>query len=167
MVSLGPLGSTIGFEVRAVGFNPEAARYSGMQAGKDCLLWYRIPVSGVLGALVLVVVLARGGSVALRVEGPLDATVLSLSLSEIVRRHEALRTVFAAVDGEPVQVVQRLAPRLEPGHHRRLVGEGLEFHIPKCYIYFAMAFSVGVEMLNMMIRGKSTPVKLQSRMDEE
>ncbi|WP_246633384.1 S41 family peptidase [Pseudonocardia nigra] len=26
-----------------------AARYSGMQAGKDCLLWYRIPVSGVLG----------------------------------------------------------------------------------------------------------------------
>jgi predicted tellurium resistance membrane protein TerC len=41
-----------------------------------------------------------------------------------------------------------------------LVGEGLEFHIPKGYIYFAMAFSVGVEMLNMKIRGVSKPVKL-------
>ncbi|HXS10373.1 MAG TPA: TerC family protein, partial [Candidatus Krumholzibacteria bacterium] len=40
-----------------------------------------------------------------------------------------------------------------------LVGEGLEFHIPKGYIYFAMAFSVGVEMLNLRIRG-SKPVKL-------
>jgi predicted tellurium resistance membrane protein TerC len=29
-----------------------------------------------------------------------------------------------------------------------LVGEGLDMHIPKGYIYFAMAFSVGVEMLN-------------------
>jgi predicted tellurium resistance membrane protein TerC len=42
-----------------------------------------------------------------------------------------------------------------------LVGEGLEFHIPKGYIYFAMAFSVGVEMLNLRIRGKSEkPVHL-------
>jgi predicted tellurium resistance membrane protein TerC len=30
-----------------------------------------------------------------------------------------------------------------------LVGEGLEFHIPKGYIYFAMFFSVGVEVLNI------------------
>jgi predicted tellurium resistance membrane protein TerC len=33
-----------------------------------------------------------------------------------------------------------------------LVGEGFDMHIPKGYIYFAMAFSVGVEMLNMRIR---------------
>jgi predicted tellurium resistance membrane protein TerC len=33
-----------------------------------------------------------------------------------------------------------------------LIGEGLEFHIPKGYIYFAMAFSVAVEMLNIRIR---------------
>ena len=48
-----------------------------------------------------------------------------------------------------------------------LVGEGLEFHIPKGYIYFAMAFSVGVEMLNLKIRGKSEPIKLRSQMEEE
>lgn len=35
-----------------------------------------------------------------------------------------------------------------------LVAEGLAFHIPKGYIYFAMAFSFGVEMLNMRIRDK-------------
>jgi len=33
-----------------------------------------------------------------------------------------------------------------------LVGKGLDFHIPKGYIYFAMAFSVGVEILNIRVR---------------
>jgi predicted tellurium resistance membrane protein TerC len=33
-----------------------------------------------------------------------------------------------------------------------LVAEGWNYHIPKGYIYFAMAFSVGVEMLNLRIR---------------
>ncbi len=33
-----------------------------------------------------------------------------------------------------------------------LIGEGLDQHIPKGYIYFAMAFSVGVELLNLRAR---------------
>jgi predicted tellurium resistance membrane protein TerC len=33
-----------------------------------------------------------------------------------------------------------------------LIAEGLDRHIPKGYIYFAMAFSVGVEMLNLRVR---------------
>jgi predicted tellurium resistance membrane protein TerC len=33
-----------------------------------------------------------------------------------------------------------------------LVAEGLDFHVPKGYIYFAMAFSVGVELLNLRMR---------------
>lgn len=42
-----------------------------------------------------------------------------------------------------------------------LIAEGLDFHIPKGYIYFAMAFSVGVEMLNLRIRKKRrSPMKL-------
>ena len=41
-----------------------------------------------------------------------------------------------------------------------LVAEGLEFHIPKGYIYFAMAFSVFVELLNMRFRRVSKPVHL-------
>jgi predicted tellurium resistance membrane protein TerC len=42
-----------------------------------------------------------------------------------------------------------------------LIGEGLDRHIPKGYIYFAMAFSLFVEMLNLKIRKPRTPpVKL-------
>jgi predicted tellurium resistance membrane protein TerC len=35
-----------------------------------------------------------------------------------------------------------------------LVGEGFDAHVPKGYIYFAMAFSLGIEMLNMRVRRK-------------
>ena len=38
-----------------------------------------------------------------------------------------------------------------------LIGEGLGFHIPKGYIYFAMAFSVAVEMLNIRVRKLTQP----------
>lgn len=46
-----------------------------------------------------------------------------------------------------------------------LIGDGLDMHIPKGYIYFAMAFSVMVEMLNLRMR-KSTPVKLHNQYGE-
>ncbi|MET0682937.1 MAG: TerC family protein, partial [Casimicrobiaceae bacterium] len=42
-----------------------------------------------------------------------------------------------------------------------LVGEWIKLHIPKGYIYFAMAFSVAVEMLNLRLRGKRQPMKLR------
>lgn len=43
-----------------------------------------------------------------------------------------------------------------------LFGEGLELHIPKGYIYFAMAFSVVVEMINLKVRAKAVePVHLR------
>ncbi|HEY7442841.1 MAG TPA: TerC family protein [Vicinamibacterales bacterium] len=41
-----------------------------------------------------------------------------------------------------------------------LIAEGFDQHIPKGYIYFAMAFSVFVEMLNLRVRG-SQPVSLK------
>ena len=37
-----------------------------------------------------------------------------------------------------------------------LIGEGLGFHIPKGYTYFAMAFSVMVEMLNLKVKAKQS-----------
>jgi len=46
---------------------------------------------------------------ALRLRGALDVDALRRSLGEIVRRHEALRTVFAEVEGRPVQRVQPFA----------------------------------------------------------
>jgi predicted tellurium resistance membrane protein TerC len=41
-----------------------------------------------------------------------------------------------------------------------LIAEGAGFHIPKGYTYFAMGFSVFVEMLNLRVKRKSAAVKL-------
>ena len=48
-----------------------------------------------------------------------------------------------------------------------LIAEGFEHHIPKGYIYFAMGFSVFVEMINLRLRKKSEPVHLHERYSEE
>lgn len=45
---------------------------------------------------------------AIRLSGRLDLKALELSLNEIIRRHEILRTTFTAVDGQPVQVIARI-----------------------------------------------------------
>jgi predicted tellurium resistance membrane protein TerC len=41
-----------------------------------------------------------------------------------------------------------------------LIGESFDFEIPKGYLYFAMAFSVGVEMINIRMRRRGRPVDL-------
>lgn len=51
-----------------------------------------------------------------------------------------------------------------------LIAEGFEQHISKGYIYFAMAFSLGVELLNIRLRARSgaeRPVELHRRYEEE
>jgi predicted tellurium resistance membrane protein TerC len=47
-----------------------------------------------------------------------------------------------------------------------LMIEGFDVHVPKGYIYFAMAFSLGVEMLNIRMRKKREPIKLRKNMEE-
>src|SRR5262245_54425078 len=42
-----------------------------------------------------------------------------------------------------------------------LVAEGLDVHVPRSYVYFAMAFSFGVEMLNIRARRHKEPIKLR------
>ncbi len=46
-----------------------------------------------------------------------------------------------------------------------LIAEGFGLHVPKGYVYFAMAFSVAVELLNMKVRRKARPVKLHKSID--
>jgi predicted tellurium resistance membrane protein TerC len=49
-----------------------------------------------------------------------------------------------------------------------LIIEGMHQHIPKGYIYFAMAFSVFVEMLNLKMRKKKAePIKLRQEIPGE
>ena len=48
-----------------------------------------------------------------------------------------------------------------------LIVEGFDVHVPKGYIYFAMAFSVAVEMLNLRLRRKAVePVRLHKSMHD-
>jgi len=47
-----------------------------------------------------------------------------------------------------------------------LIAEGFDQHIPKGYIYFAMAFSVFVEMINLRVRKKVDPVQLHQAYKE-
>jgi predicted tellurium resistance membrane protein TerC len=48
-----------------------------------------------------------------------------------------------------------------------LVAEGTGQHVPKGYVYVAMAFSLGVELLNMRYRQRQRPVALHHRFEEE
>jgi amino acid adenylation domain-containing protein len=73
-----------------------------------------LPLSFAQERLWLVDRLQPGGSVynvpsTLRLQGVMDADALERALAEIVRRHEALRTTFAVVDGAPVQVIAPFA----------------------------------------------------------
>ncbi|MGD1890767.1 MAG: TerC family protein [Cyclobacteriaceae bacterium] len=44
-----------------------------------------------------------------------------------------------------------------------LIVEGLHFHVPKGYIYFAVGFSLLVEVLNMRLRKRTNPVQLRGQ----
>ena len=45
-----------------------------------------------------------------------------------------------------------------------LIAEGFDHHVPKGYVYFAMAFSLGVEMMNIKMRKNSdSKVKLRQQ----
>ncbi len=60
-------------------------------------------------------------------QGPLDLPTLQRSLNEIVRRHEAWRTTFKAIDGQPMQIVQPpFEPSIEAVDLRKLAVERRE-----------------------------------------
>ncbi|MGA0027200.1 MAG: TerC family protein [Steroidobacteraceae bacterium] len=67
--------------------------------------------------------------------------------------------INAFIDRHPTIKILALAFLMLVG--MALVADALEFHIPKGYLYFAMAFSVGVEMVNLRLRKRSEPVDLR------
>jgi predicted tellurium resistance membrane protein TerC len=66
--------------------------------------------------------------------------------------------ISAFVDRHPTVKILALAFLVMIGGN--LFIEGFGYHIPKGYTYFAMAFSVGVETLNIRLRKKAAPVQL-------
>ena len=74
----------------------------------------------------------------------------------------AARSIGDFVDAHPTIKILALSFLILVGV--TLMVEGFDVHVPKGYIYFAMAFSVAVEMINLRIRARtSRPVKLHNR----
>jgi predicted tellurium resistance membrane protein TerC len=67
--------------------------------------------------------------------------------------------ISAFVDRHPTVKMLALSFLLLIG--MTLIAEGLHFHIPKGYVYFAMGFSVFVELLNVRFRKTAKPVQLR------
>ncbi|OIN02010.1 hypothetical protein BFR57_08130 [Idiomarina sp. MD25a] len=85
------------------------------------------------------------------------AVVLSVGVMLI-----AAKSVSDFVDKHPTIKMLALSFLILIG--MTLVGEGMGFHVPKGYVYFAMAFSLAVEFLNIRVRAKkraAEPVQLR------
>jgi len=93
--------------------------------------------------------------------------IIAVVISVLVMIASA-RALGAFVDRHPTIKMLALSFLILIGF--TLLGEGLELHIPKGYVYFAMAFSVAVEMLNLRIRAKreaeTHPVQLHKSIHE-
>jgi predicted tellurium resistance membrane protein TerC len=86
--------------------------------------------------------------------------VLAIVIAVLVMMWAA-RPISDFVDAHPTIKVLALSFLVLIGV--ALIGEGLDFHIPKGYIYFAMAYALVVEMLNMKMRKARTPVELHKK----
>ena len=93
--------------------------------------------------------------------------IIAVVISVLVMMASA-RALGAFVDRHPTIKMLALSFLILIGF--TLLGEGLELHIPKGYVYFAMAFSVAVEMLNLRMRAKREaevhPVQLHKTIQE-
>jgi predicted tellurium resistance membrane protein TerC len=77
----------------------------------------------------------------------------------------ASKSISLFVDNNPTIKILALSFLMMIGI--TLVGEGFGMHVPKGYIYFGMAFSLGVELLNIQVRRKieSKPIQLSRYID--
>lgn len=73
----------------------------------------------------------------------------------------ASKSISNFVDNNPTIKILALAFLILIGF--ALVGEGLGLHVPKAYIYFAMGFSLAVELLNIYARKKAKRLEDESK----
>jgi predicted tellurium resistance membrane protein TerC len=100
----------------------------------------------------------------------IEVMVIAVVLAVLVMMFAA-KAIGEFVDRHPTVKMLALSFLILVGF--ALVAEGFHFHVPKGYVYFAMAFSVAVELLNLRVRARtraraeareSDPVKLRRGM---
>ena len=94
----------------------------------------------------------------------LGVMVIAVIIAVVIMLFSA-GSISAFVDRHPTVKMLALSFLLLIG--MTLIAEGLDFHIPKGYIYFAMGFSVFVELLNVRFRSIASPVKLHDPYQEK
>jgi len=94
----------------------------------------------------------------------LPVMIIAIILAVLVMMFSA-RAIGEFVDQHPTVKMLALSFLVLIGV--ALIGEGIDLDIPKGYIYFAMAFSVVVETLNLRVRGRGTPVRLHKKVISE
>jgi len=88
-----------------------------------------------------------------------DIEIMSIAIiTAVMVMMFAAKSIGDFVDAHPSIKILALSFLILVGF--TLIIEGFDVHVPKGYIYFAMAFSVVVEMINIRLRKKSTPVQL-------
>jgi predicted tellurium resistance membrane protein TerC len=120
-------------------------------------------LAAVIGQIMLLDIVFSLDSVitAVGMADDLIVMIVAVVLAVVVMLFSA-ETISAFVNRHPTVKVLALSFLLLIG--LSLVGEAFEFHIPKGYIYFAMGFSVFVEMINLRVRtGATRPVHLHQR----
>ena len=97
--------------------------------------------------------------------GEISLMAIAIVLAVIVML-VAAKPIGDFVDAHPTVKILALAFLILVGV--TLIAEGLDFHVPKGYVYFAMAFSVAVEMINIKMRKRAEkPVRLNKQMRAE
>jgi len=118
-----------------------------------------VSFSGVLIQIAVIDIIFSLDSVITAVGLAQEFVVMALAIIvSVIVMMFAARAISEFVDQHPTIKMLALSFLILVGV--ALIAEGFRFHIPKGYIYFAMAFSVGVEMLNLRLRRRSAPVKL-------
>jgi predicted tellurium resistance membrane protein TerC len=95
----------------------------------------------------------------------LQVMIIAVVISVLVMMASA-RALGAFVDRHPTVKMLALSFLILVGV--TLLGEGLDLHLPRGYVYFAMAFSVTVELLNLRLRARRAahPVQLHKPIHE-
>jgi predicted tellurium resistance membrane protein TerC len=120
--------------------------------------------AAVIGQIMLLDVIFSLDSVitAVGMANDVEIMIAAVVIAVVIMMFSA-RTIGDFVMRHPTVKVLALSFLLMIG--LTLVADGVGFHIPKGYIYFAMGFSIFVEMINLRIRPAAAPVLLRNPYD--
>ena len=134
------------------------------------------------------------GEASAAVRATFSAVIIQIAIIDLVFSFDSIITAVGMVDQVPVMVAAVIASvllmvafsggigRVVSAHPTIkmlalafllvigvvLIADGFDHHIPKGYVYFAMAFSVAVELLNIRMRKRSVqPAELHERYTRE